>query len=89
MGHGSEGAEPGGPGMGGGGPQPPFPRRQLPFLGFPGGSVVKKAPTSAGVAEDEGSIPGSGRSHGVRNGKPLHYSCLENSTETSLEGCSP
>ena len=27
------------------------------------------------------SIPGSGRSPGVRNGKPLQYSCLENPQE--------
>ena len=26
-----------------------------------------------------GSIPGSGRSHGVRNGNPLQYPCLQNS----------
>ena len=30
---------------------------------------------------DLGSIPGLGRSPGVRNGKPLQYSCLENSME--------
>ena len=30
------------------------------FLGFPGGSVVKNLPASAG---DTGSIPGVGRSH--------------------------
>ena len=65
--------------MDSGGPQPPFPRTKLPSLGFPGGSVVKNAPTSAGLAGDEGSIPGSERSPGVTNGKPLHYSCLENS----------
>ena len=39
--------------------------------------VVKKLPASAG---DMGSIPGSGRSLGVRNGNPLHYSCLGNAT---------
>ena len=27
---------------------------------------------------DMGSIPGSGRYPGVRNGNPLQYSCLEN-----------
>ena len=43
--------------------------------GFPGGSVVKK---SACSAEDVGSIPGSGRYPGERNGNPLQYSCLEN-----------
>ena len=29
--------------------------------------------------ENVGSIPGSGRSPGVRNGNPLQYPCLENS----------
>ena len=29
-------------------------------------------------AGDAGSIPGSGRSPGERNGTPLQYSCLEN-----------
>ena len=28
---------------------------------------------------DMGSIPGLGRSAGIGNGNPLHYSCLENS----------
>ena len=44
-------------------------------MGFPGGSLVKNPPANAG---DLGSIPGLGRSHGGRNGKPLHYSCLGN-----------
>ena len=33
---------------------------------------------SACNARDLGSIPGSGRSPGERNGNPLQYSCLEN-----------
>ena len=45
---------------------------------MPGGSVVKNPPTRAG---DVASIPGSGRSHEVRNGNPLQYSCLENPME--------
>ena len=32
-------------------------------------------------AGDEGSIPGSGRFPGERNGNPLQYSCLENPTD--------
>ena len=44
-------------------------------MGFPGGSVVKNSPASAG---DTGSIPGTGRSPGEGNGNPLQYSCLEN-----------
>ena len=31
-----------------------------------------------GDTRDEGLIPGSGRSPGVGDGNPLHYSCLEN-----------
>ena len=45
------------------------------MLGFPGGTVVKNPPASAG---DAGSIPGSGRSPGDGNGNPLQYSCLGN-----------
>ena len=37
--------------------------------------VVKDQPANTG---DLGSIPGSGRSPGDRNGNPLQYSCLEN-----------
>ena len=44
-------------------------------MGFPGGSVVKNSPTSAG---DVGLIPGLGRSPGGGNGNPLLYSCLGN-----------
>ena len=43
--------------------------------GFPGGSVAKNMSANAG---DSGLIPGLGRSSGEGNGKPLHYSCLEN-----------
>ena len=54
---------------------------------FPGGSVVKNLPAiqeTAYSAGDTGSIPGSGRSPGVRDGNPLQlqYSCLENSRDT-------
>ena len=43
-------------------------------MGFPGGaSVVKNLPVSA---EDEGSMPGLGRSPGGGNGNPLQHSCL-------------
>ena len=41
---------------------------------FPGGSVVKNPPASAG---DLGSIPELGRYPGEGNGNPLQYSCLE------------
>ena len=46
--------------------------------GFPGGSVAKNLPTSAGDAGDLGSISGSGKCPGGRNGNPLQYSCLDN-----------
>ena len=46
--------------------------------GFSGGSVVENPLASGG---DMGSIPGSGRSFGERNGNPLQYSCLQNSME--------
>ena len=39
-------------------------------------SGKKNPPANAGDAR--GSIPGSGRSPGVRNGNQLQYSCLEN-----------
>ena len=44
-------------------------------MGFPGDSVVKNLPVSAG---DMGSISGLGRSLGEGNGNPLQYSCLGN-----------
>ena len=44
-------------------------------VGFSCGSEVK---VSACNAEDQGSIPGLGRSPGEGNGNPLQYSCLEN-----------
>ena len=47
--------------------------------GFPGGSDGKE---SACNAADAGLILGSGRSPEEGNGKPLQYSCLENSMNT-------
>ena len=44
-------------------------------MDFPGGSDGKASIYNAG---DWGSIPGSGRSLGEGNGKPLQYSYLEN-----------
>ena len=44
-------------------------------MGFPRSSVGKE---SACYVGDPGSIPGSGRSPGEGNGKPLQYSCLGN-----------
>ena len=42
------------------------------------GSVVKKLLAGAGVQENTGLIPGSGRSPGGGYGSPLRCSCLEN-----------
>ena len=42
---------------------------------FPGGS--EDLPVNAGVAGNEGSISGSGRSLGEGHGNPLHYSFLQ------------
>ena len=46
--------------------------------GFPGSLVGKE---SACSERDPGSTPGLGRSPGEWNGKPLKYSCLENSMD--------
>ena len=43
--------------------------------GFLGGSGIKNLPANAG---DLGSILGSGRFPGERNGNPFQYSCLQN-----------
>ena len=46
--------------------------------GFPGGSVIKNMPASAGDTRDASLIPGAGRSPGGGNDNPLQYPCLEN-----------
>ena len=43
--------------------------------GFPGGSVVKILPASAGDARDMGLIPEFGKAPGGGNGNPVQYSC--------------
>ena len=40
--------------------------------------VVKNPPANEGEVRDAGSVPLLGRSPGVRNDNPFHYSCLEN-----------
>ena len=66
---------------------PPKKRGSKKYLGFPGGSDGKASACNVG---DLGSIPGPGRSPGEANGKPLQYSCLENSHgQRSLVGYSP
>ena len=49
------------------------------FLGFPCGSAGKESTCNA---EDQGSIPGLGRSPGEGKGHPLQYSGLENSMDS-------
>ena len=48
----------------------------MDILGFPGSSDGKESACNAG---DPGSISGSGRSSGEKNGNPLQYSSFENS----------
>ena len=43
--------------------------------------MVKNPLPSAGDTRDASSVPGLGRAPGVGNGKPLQYSCLENSND--------
>ena len=43
--------------------------------------VAQRVKNPSANAGDVGSIPGSGRSPGEGNDYPLHYSCLENSTD--------
>ena len=47
---------------------------------------VRNPPASAGDVRDAGSILGSRRSLGVRNGNPLQCSCLENSIDRGAWG---
>ena len=47
----------------------------LPYVGFPGGSVVKNPSASAGAAGDAGLIPESERSPRGGHGNLLQYSC--------------
>ena len=54
----------------------------LLIKGFPGDTMVKKTPAEIGDIREAGSIPGSRRSPGERNGNSLQYSCLENSMDS-------
>ena len=48
----------------------------ITFVGLPGGTSGKES-----SAEDEGSIPGLGRSPGGEHGNPVQYSCLGKLTD--------
>ena len=55
-----------------------YVKPHIHIWGFPGSSVAKDPPASAG---DTGSIPGSERSPGEGNGNPLQYSYLGSPTD--------
>ena len=48
--------------------------------------MVKNLLAKAEDARDMVSIPGLGRSPGVRNGNPFQYSCLENFLDSRAQG---
>ena len=65
-------------------------RGQGNLVGFPGGSVVKNLPASAGDARDLGLIPGSGRSLGERKWQPTPiFLSGKSHRQRSLAGYSP
>ena len=51
------------------------------IIGVKEGAEVKKLLANSGDTRDASSTPGSGRSPGIGNGKPLQYSYLENSMD--------
>ena len=55
-------------------------------MGFPGGTVVKNPPASAGDTGDTGLIPGSERFPG-EDGNQVQY-CWENPVDRNLVGYS-
>ena len=55
----------------------------LQYMGFRGGSAGKESACNVG---DLGLIPGLGRSPGEGKGRPLQYSCLENSMDYIVHG---
>ena len=58
-------------------------------MDFPDGTMVKNVPANAGDTGNVSSIPGSGRSPEVENGKTLKHSCLENSMDRGAYGLQP
>ena len=63
-----------------------FYARKIFHWCFPSSSVVNNPPSSAGDTGDVGLILALGRSSGVGNGKPLQFSCLENSIDRGTGG---
>ena len=57
--------------------------------GFPGGTVVKNPPASAGDVRDTGSVPESERSRGEGNGNPLSVLAWRIRRTEELVGYSP
>ena len=58
-------------------------------MGSPDGSAIENLPANAGDTGDAGSIPGSGRSPGEGNVKPLQYSCLKIPWTKEPDGLQP
>ena len=59
-----------------------MPCLKMYFLGFPGGSVVKNLPASAG---DTGSIPEPEKSHRPGTTKPVHHNSWACALETHVQ----
>ena len=57
---------------------PELSGKAWPYQGFPGDAAGKESTCQYRRRRDMGFIPGSGRSPGGGNGKPLQYPCLEN-----------
>ena len=54
------------------------------YMGFSGGTAVKKPPANARDSGEVGPIPGLGRSLKRGHGNSLQYSCLENSMDSRV-----
>ena len=48
--------------------------------------IIKNSPANAGDLRDKCSIPGWEKSAGGGHGDPLHYSCLENPSDSGAQG---
>lgn len=52
-------------------------KRVFTVVRFPNGSVVKNLSVNARDTGEAGSVPGLGRSFGVKNGNPLQHSYVK------------